>query len=188
MKFRFSEKKAAEAAGHLLRLAGGKMPYIKLIKLMYFADRRTLVEIGAPITGDRLVAMPHGPVLSQVLDNINQGASAEWAVFVSEPRDWNVELVSELPEDGALSNYEIRVLREVHQELGHLDKWALVKRSHELPEWHDPHGSAEAITPEDILRTANMSEEAIARIAEEADAVWSMGRPIAPLQGVRLAD
>ena len=39
------------------------MAYIKLIKLMYLADRRCLIETGFPITGDRMVSMPKGPEL-----------------------------------------------------------------------------------------------------------------------------
>jgi hypothetical protein len=40
------------------------LPVIKLIKLMYLAERLSLQRYGEPLTGDRLVSMPDGPVLS----------------------------------------------------------------------------------------------------------------------------
>ena len=42
--------------------------YIKLIKLLYLADRAALIETGSPITGDRYVSMKFGPVLSNVFE------------------------------------------------------------------------------------------------------------------------
>jgi hypothetical protein len=35
-------------------------------KLLYLADRESLKKTGRPITGDRVVAMEHGPVLRSV--------------------------------------------------------------------------------------------------------------------------
>ena len=57
----FDERKAAEAAAFLLFMAGGKLPLIKLVKLLYLAERLSLQRYGEPLTGDRLVAMPNGP-------------------------------------------------------------------------------------------------------------------------------
>lgn len=57
MEFIFDEHKATQAAAYLLRRGGGRMRYMKLIKLLYLADRTALIETGSPITGDRFVAM-----------------------------------------------------------------------------------------------------------------------------------
>ena len=38
----FNERKATEAAAHLLALRGGQMHYLKLLKLLYIADREAL--------------------------------------------------------------------------------------------------------------------------------------------------
>ena len=42
----FNERKAMEAAAHLLHRRGGQMHYLKLLKLLYIADRRRCV-VGA---------------------------------------------------------------------------------------------------------------------------------------------
>ncbi len=70
MRFFYDRSKADELAGHLLQHAGGSMPMLKLLKLMYLADRASLIETGFPITGDAIVAMDKGPVLSTTYDRL----------------------------------------------------------------------------------------------------------------------
>ena len=62
----FNERKAAQMAAFFLgQLLDRKMPHLKLMKLLYLSDREAVRAFGWPISGDRLVSMPHGPVLSQ---------------------------------------------------------------------------------------------------------------------------
>ena len=67
----FNERKAAQAAAYLLCKAGGSLNVLKLVKLMYLAERESLRRYGETITGDALVSMRNGPVLSATLDHIN---------------------------------------------------------------------------------------------------------------------
>jgi uncharacterized phage-associated protein len=60
----FSEQKVAQMAAFFLHEGRDCMPLLKLIKLLYLADRESLRLHGMPISGDLVVAMPHGPVLS----------------------------------------------------------------------------------------------------------------------------
>ena len=66
MQLRFNFEKSLQAAGVLLQLEEGRMPYLRLLKLLYIADRELLAESAASLTGDRAYAMKHGPVLSHV--------------------------------------------------------------------------------------------------------------------------
>ncbi len=68
MRLRFNERKATQAAAHLLKLRGGEMSFMKLINLLYLADRSALLQWVRPITTDSYVSMDRGPVLSRVLD------------------------------------------------------------------------------------------------------------------------
>ena len=70
MRFLFDERKAAQAAVYLIKKRSDQINYMKLNKLLYLADRKALFEAGQPITGDRMVSMPKGPVLSDILDLI----------------------------------------------------------------------------------------------------------------------
>ncbi len=66
--FHFNPDKAVQAIGYILSALGGTMEKVKLTKLLYLADRQFFIERGVSITGDRLVAMPYGPVPSGCLD------------------------------------------------------------------------------------------------------------------------
>ena len=68
----FKEVKTAQVAAFFLAKAPGhRMPHLKLMKLLYLADRESMRETGYPMSWDRLVSMPHGPVLSTTLNLIN---------------------------------------------------------------------------------------------------------------------
>lgn len=173
MEFVFDEQKAAQAAAYLLRRQGEPMPYIKLIKLLYLADRKALIETGYPITGDRFVSMPHGPVLSQILDLITWGCRDEgspWREHISLPSNYSVMAIG--PHDeGSLSDYDRGLLDALLDEFGAMDHWDLVDHTHALPEWVDPEGSSIDIDPRVILRDAGYTDEGIEDVEDEAAAV-----------------
>ena len=76
MYFQFGTRKIVEAAAVLLRSSQhGRMGRLRLLKLLYIADRESLRETGRPIVGTKLVAMDLGPVHSEVYDLI-KGARA----------------------------------------------------------------------------------------------------------------
>jgi len=170
VRFHLNERKAAQAAAYLLKRHDGVYPYMSLIKLLYLADRRALIETGWPITGDRLVSMPYGPVLSVVLDLIHYGprGCSPWFEYVSEPEGYDVRVKSSCPEFDALSQYDRQLLDATDTQYGQLSKWALVDLCHSLPEWKDPEGSSITIDPADILRVADIPEEEILEMARAA--------------------
>ena len=176
MRFRFNERKAAQAAAHLLQLRGGPMHYLKLIKLLYLADRRVLAERGRLITGDRLVSMDRGPVLSRVLDLIteDQPAASPWREYISAPSSFEVALMQADPDLDELSRYELRILDAIFEEFGHMNRWNLVGLTHELPEWINPDGSSVPIAPETILREEGWDPSAIRDAAHDADDTYLM--------------
>ena len=174
MRFVFDERRAAQAAARLLHKHGGTMPYIKLIKMLYLADRESLIETGEPITGDRFVSMRHGPVLSRVLDLIKDDCPAEdsiWHGYVARKR-FDACLVGDT-ESKQLSDFNRDVLDGVFDAYGCLKEWDVVARTHALPEWKDPGDSITPIEPEDILRYNDFTEAEVERVAEQAHAVYS---------------
>src|SRR5438445_7076997 len=81
MGFRFNIDKTMQAIAALLHFHGTKeMSYLRMLKLLYIADRESLKETGRPITGDRIVAMEHGPVLSGVY-NLVKGEHTAWPIW-----------------------------------------------------------------------------------------------------------
>lgn len=169
-RLRFNEKKATQAAAHLLKLRGGRMSYMKLIKLLYLADREAILAWGRPITTDGYVSMDRGPVLSRVLDlatdGEDPGSPSAWAASISAPSNYEVRLMNEAGDD-ELSDAEIQLLDRIFTEHGHKSRWDLVKLTHTLPEWIDPHGSAIAITYADILKAGGKSDLEVAAVEDE---------------------
>lgn len=174
IKFQFNEKKTTQTAALFLKKAGGRMNYMKLIKLLYLVDRRALEKWECPITGDSYFSMTYGPVLSKVLDFINNEVKPEspsiWSEFIKTVNNYNVELVKDSHED-ELSRREIDLIDELFQKYKNKDKWDLVNELHDnCPEWEDPEGSSNPIRVEDIFKVLGKTERDISIIESETNA------------------
>jgi len=129
----------------VLQLRGGRMHYLKLIKLLYLVDREALLRWGRFVTTDQFVSMDKGPVVSRIYTLIREepepGEISVWRRYISEPQNYEAALLGEAPAD-ELSRAEEDLIAEVFAEHGHKSRWELVQLTHDLPEWRDPEGSA----------------------------------------------
>ncbi len=136
--FEFDACKAARAMAYLVsRMPEQKTDKVKLMKLLYLADRDHFLQEGRPITGDDQYAMPYGPVPTLSLNLLDGqfAQSDDGAVFTYlETRDYEVSL-KEIPDPLGLSQTEIRALDAVMQRYGVMDTWRLKDYTHELPEY-----------------------------------------------------
>lgn len=175
MRFVFDDNKSAQAAAVLLRLANGEMYYIHLLKLLYLADRQSLLETGYPITGAKMVSMDKGPVLSEIYQSITWGDDAQtpWSEVVEDRADHKVGLRGE-PGLKKLSRYELGLLERVYAKWGSWNRWDLVRYTHDLPEWHDPEGSSTPIDVREILADAGRSAREIEDIAAQVESIWML--------------
>lgn len=136
----------------------------------------SLVKYGRTITGDRLVSMDMGPVVSQTYNLLKGSAAAKaahllkWRNFIS-PRNGDVVSLISDPDLEYLSKREIEVLNEafvvVSAVKGLLSDW-----SHSyFPEWSDPKGGSEDIDPKDILKIEHKSVAEIEDIEDEINSL-----------------
>ena len=160
----YNEEKTAQMAGYLLKKHNGIMPYLKLMKLLYLADRQSMLKYGDSMTGDSVVAMRLGPVLSNTYDRICEDSEA--------PSSWNDWIKDEADKEVSLRKHEVRnedfdllskadekILDNVFAEFGHYHKYALVNVVHELcKEWKDPGRTSIPIPPKDIFLAGGLSE------------------------------
>ena len=153
MELRFNEKRTLQAIAELLKLHSiARMNYMRLLKLLYIADREMLATHALPITGDAVVAMERGPVLSRTYDLIlaNEG---DWAKFVIKDH-YDLVLVND-PGKSQLSKAILAKLREVTDRYQDKDEWDMVEETHKLAEWQKsfPLGSKSShpIRWEDVL-------------------------------------
>ena len=172
--FRFNLNKAIQAAAYLLKKTPDQRDsYMRVLKLLYLADRRSLADTGRPITGDQGYMMDLGPVPSRVLDIIKNdkhvGADAAiWKRFITTT-DRTIRLHAN-PGVGKLCRYETRVLDELAEEHSGHDRWALSRITHDLPECvaNEPTpGSSKPIPLVDTLQAVDREDD-LAAIEEDA--------------------
>lgn len=177
----FNIQKTTHIAAYLLWKRGGKMFYLKLMKLMYLAEKASLLNYGERLTGDTPVCMPQGPVLSSTYDLIRRG-NEYWNHWIGNYGNYEREFKQSLhtvnPSDpldtfDELSPSDILLLDEVFNSFGHKNRWDLVNYTHSsaCPEWHDPHGSSLPISIREMLlangktdREANLILENLAEV------------------------
>jgi len=184
MPFRFDLLKTIQAVAVLLRHEGTLQTstYLRIIKLLYIAERECLDRIGRPITGDRCVAMKNGPILSGVLDLVNghHMANATWSRFIL--RDGFQIKLKHDPGTSELNRFEIELLEEISDRYRDWDQWEIVELTHSFHEWkkNDPGTSSKQIPLMDILeglgKEASYTE--IVRQAEEREAVEEILRSL----------
>ncbi|MBZ5618758.1 MAG: SocA family protein [Acidobacteriia bacterium] len=169
MMLLFNEAKATQAAARLLTLRGGTMSYVKLIKLLYLADRDALIRWGRPITTDRYVSMDNGPVVSRIYDLIRNEPPPNsfriWRKFISNPENYEVRLLGD-PGSAELSRPEQELIDEVFAQHGLQNRWRVVDYTRSLPEWTYPDGGALPIECRDILKAADKTEKEISAVEE----------------------
>lgn len=169
MKFRFDELKAAQVAAHLIERHGGTLNYMKLVKLMYLADRAALLSLGAPITGDRTFSLKHGTILSEVLNLVRGVSTAQiWSRYVGHHVGYDVSAL-ESPDMRALSEEELVILEQTDKEYGGMTPWELRQFTHGLPEWEDPDDSCIEIPIEKILDVARADQSTREKVKERAE-------------------
>jgi uncharacterized phage-associated protein len=172
MKPLFNEMKATQATARFLRLRGGRMSYVKLIKLLYLADREALLRWGRPITTDCHISMDNGPAVCRIDDLIRNEPAPNcfkiWGKFISAPENYEVCLLAD-PGTGELSAAEKELIDEVFEHHGHASRWAVVDYTHSLPEWVYPDGGTRPIEYRDILKTAHKTEAEISVIEEDLE-------------------
>src|SRR5580658_1114995 len=107
--------KITQMAARFLQKAHGRLPYIVLIKLMYYADKEMLLQYGRPITFDRWVSMKNGPVLSDTLNLIrmpDEVAPKYWSSSIKTD-GYDVLLVAPAERD-RLSELEEAILEKTY--------------------------------------------------------------------------
>jgi uncharacterized phage-associated protein len=177
MMRRLDVDKAIQAVGVLLRREGKEASRLRLLKLLYIADRIALRNTGAPILGSKIVAMKHGPLHSEILDLINGDHVDEpkWSRhFRSSGR--NIVLEDE-PGVGKLSRQEIELLNEVVDARINLTDWDVADETHGFEEWQktypDPRENTSRPIPIELVIDAvgrSADKEAILQDMRDSEA------------------
>jgi uncharacterized phage-associated protein len=174
----FDEKKAAHAAAYVLERAGGHMSFTRLSALLYLAERESFRQHAEPLTGDALMSVDTGPVLSRVFGFLS-GRTAEGALPEIEewlargPRSgFDIRLRrpfrdSDLAQS-RLSAADVQILDSVLAQYGDMSRAQLVEYTrHHCEEWADPYGSAKLIPYLSLLQHLGYSWEVACDISQQ---------------------
>lgn len=154
----YNARKAAQVAAFFAKQEGGKINVLKLVKLIYLADRLALQTFEAPILNDKFVSMDHGPVNSITLNYVNglSDDKEEWNEFITDREGHFIGLadpklnVRELDE---LSVAEMKILTLTWEKFGGMNQFEIRDYTHQkCLEWEDPKGSSEPIPVERIFK------------------------------------
>ncbi|MBV8042520.1 Panacea domain-containing protein [Pluralibacter sp.] len=166
----FCEEKVAQMAAYLLLKRGGRMAYLKLMKLLYLSNRKSILKHGRMIGEDNLYSMRFGPVMSNTLNLIRgkaEGFGDYWYELIetnghdvmlrTDPREMDADEIFD-----ELSRADIRILDEIYSQYGHMNRFDLANMTHLqhiCPEWHNPGSSRRPIDLKEMLLREGKNEE-----------------------------
>lgn len=172
----YDPEKAAQTIAYFAKREGGSINVLKVIKLIYLADRESVRHRGHPIQNEPRFSLPHGPVNSTTLDHLNgayRDSQPIWQSVLDARAGNNVGLADgNLSEDKLekLSKRELGILNDVWEQVGHMDRFDLADWTHipeNVPEWEEPNGSRKGISLERIMAAVGL-DHPIERAREQA--------------------
>lgn len=182
----YSPRRISQMSAFFAQKEGGIIPVLKLVKLLYLADREALARYGAPITYDFPVSMDQGPVLSQALNLINGDVNgvpaAQWEEWMSPRKGYDTAVKRQFSRGDLdeLSDADLEVLETVWRQFGHMDKWTLRDWTHlNCAEWKNPNGSSFPIEEVERLQAVGVPADQAHVLADEIRAERDMDRRFA---------
>ncbi|WP_165793736.1 Panacea domain-containing protein [Hyphococcus luteus] len=157
----FDNEKAAQIAAYFCQKAGAEgLEKLKLIKLIYLAERLYLERYGMLMNLDEFYSLPHGPIASSALNGINGEIDhPAWKqIAVSEDDDRTVKLAGEIDPDH-LSKADVAVLEEVWNKFKHLTASEIRNYTHKnCPEYTELEQGRLPITVKDMLTAVGAAD------------------------------
>ena len=196
--FSFNVKSAVQATGVILREESiHRMNYIKLLNLLYMAERELLLNHGHMITGDIFVATHRGPVLDSCMELIygEHSYSHIWYKYIEKNRSYL--FLKKNPRNGNMSQFTTRLLQNLVQKYQDFDEYDIYNVVCKFPEFVFPdkprpnswdkrlnsHDCSNRFYAKDLL-TANINEQnKIDHILEEAIYHYKAGEMLKKQKG-----
>ncbi|MCH9050614.1 MAG: SocA family protein [Proteobacteria bacterium] len=166
----FRSKKAAQLCAYFAMKSEGTIEKLKLIKLLYFAERQFLSENHHPMLFDEYYSLPHGPICSSALNGIDGIIHEEiWDNYIA--RNGNIVVaIKSLTRDemDEVSDAELSVVDEIWKQFGRMTPSQLRNYSHKnCPEYTETKGRI-AISYKQILRAVGVEDpDVVANDIEE---------------------
>lgn len=171
-------------AAFFLARREASMAHIKLMKLLYLADRLSMERYDVPMSDDFQCNMKNGPILSVTLDLMNGARRSDaWSALISPIKNNEVTLQRNFAweELDELSRGDLAILDEVFAKFGHMKRWDLVDYVHTLPEWKNPGNSSKPIDAELTFESFGFSKAQAHEKAEMLQTRNLLGQKLAEM-------
>ena len=127
----FDHLKSVQTIAYFVRKDGGSAEKLKLVKLLYLAERLSFKKRGRPMNFDSYFSLPHGPVVSSALngmDHLLDNPAWDALSLASNKRD--IAIVADVAED-RLSRADLSILESTWAEFGGMSASQLRNWTHE---------------------------------------------------------
>jgi len=146
------------------------MSKLKLIKLLYIADRESIEKWCESMTGDKPHSMRNGPILSKILDYFKPEWKPDefWSRHIEIEQEENLVYLIKDPGNDDVCRSDERILDSVFDRFKDYSPGAMIDWCHKnLPEWEDPGESSTPIKIESILKATGKTDSEIQEYRQE---------------------
>jgi uncharacterized phage-associated protein len=136
----FEYKKSVQVANYFAKHEGNVINKMKILKLLWLADRLHLRIYGRPIVHDQYFALKNGPVATETRDILEATDYArdehlEYSnKFLKSVSAFDIASIADV-DTQVFSKTDLKVLDIIYNEFGGLNQFELVDLSHKYPEW-----------------------------------------------------
>ncbi|MFA5925766.1 MAG: Panacea domain-containing protein [Parcubacteria group bacterium] len=139
----FDDRKATQLLNYLAQKEGGKINFLKSMKLVYLIDKFHLRKYGKTITGDLYYAMSKGPVASNtkdickyiLRDDMDYGKNDYYDKYIKKGRvKFTLQSIQQ-PDLEYFSEVEIESIDAVYEQFKGFSGFKLVDITHDTFEW-----------------------------------------------------
>lgn len=175
MNCKIDARKTTQVVARLIQKSGEPLDYLRMIKLVYLAERESLLKRGIPIVGGQYFSMNKGPAISELMDFVQTRNAPGWKELIS-PRMGNDLKLKASPTFESLSAREVEILDSTMA--AHA-----TKTTEELVEWchkncseteEVPLGGRNDISIESILSAGKIPADQIAKVVSELESMENL--------------
>lgn len=156
----FRARKAAQIAAYFAAREGRAIEKLKLIKLMYLAEREFARRNEVPMLMDEYYSLKHGPICSNALDGINGTGSRDWNEFITRSgREVSAAVSIDRDTLDEVSDAEMEVLEAIWSDFGAMDSMAIRSYTHRnCPEYTEVESGRLPIDYHEILSAVGVQD------------------------------
>lgn len=136
----FDYQKATQAINFFAQKNGGSINKLRVIKLLFFADRYHLRKYARLVTNDDYIAMKLGPVSSGTKDIIDSNSAfidpdiIDYSTKYLQKKENDIASINDIDFD-VFSKSDIEALTFAWNEFSTYSPYALKDLTHKYPEW-----------------------------------------------------